>query len=100
VLVTVLYTTFIVLSITNMAVCTDIYAHVHAFFTWAHRDLVLWTSTVNIATDLYVVVLPINRFRTLQMSPRRKVGLGMVFFYVAIVLSVCILVFFQFFFVE
>jgi hypothetical protein len=68
-----------ILSITNIAVCTDIYAEGSAFCAWAHRDLVLWTSAVNVATDLYVVVLPINRVRKLQMSPRRKVGLAMVF---------------------
>ncbi|KAL4908365.1 hypothetical protein BDW74DRAFT_175053 [Aspergillus multicolor] len=79
ILISVLYATFITLSIVNIAICTDIYSQVSFFCAFAYRNVVIWTGTVNVATDLYVIVLLINQFRKLQMSLRRKVGLCCIF---------------------
>ncbi|KAL5335568.1 hypothetical protein BJX70DRAFT_401466 [Aspergillus crustosus] len=79
VVITVLYATFIILSIFNTVICTEIYSDVSPFCAFPHLDVVIWTVTVNVATDLYVVILPMNRFRKLHLSARRRVGLCLVF---------------------
>ncbi|KAL4881108.1 hypothetical protein BJY04DRAFT_218624 [Aspergillus karnatakaensis] len=84
VMVTVLYGTFILLAILNTAICineysTDLWATLTSFCVFQHRQVLVWTAAVNISTDFYVVILPINRFVRLQISRRKKIGLCMIF---------------------
>ncbi|KAL2814425.1 hypothetical protein BJX63DRAFT_420777 [Aspergillus granulosus] len=73
------YTTFIILSTTNIAICTNFSSEITPFCLFQHQDVPIWMSGVNVFTDFYILVLPIPCLLKLQISLKRKIGLCFTF---------------------
>ena len=73
----------------SMSVCAIIFTTPRRGETWSHHDgshlerlylkLSIPIACVNLALDLYILILPIIAVAKLQMASRRKVGIILVF---------------------
>ncbi|KAK4123733.1 hypothetical protein N657DRAFT_656095 [Parathielavia appendiculata] len=57
---------------------------------WMQKFNVIYSTTVDIASDLMIMALPIAILPSLQLDVRRKIGLGVAFSLGAIIMSVAI----------
>ncbi|KAK4245588.1 hypothetical protein C7999DRAFT_16244 [Corynascus novoguineensis] len=57
---------------------------------WNQRFNVVYSTTVDITTDLMIMALPISILPSLQLDKRRKIGLGVAFSLGAIIITVAV----------
>ena len=75
----IFYSTAVGLAIGSLCQCVGLAAITSRFCLLYAKEIQTMILTVNIVTDVYVLVLPIHRVLKLQVNNRRKLGLLVVF---------------------
>ena len=72
----------------SMFVCGLVFSTPHKGESWTHHEigaerlnakLSVPQSCVNLVLDLYILILPVAAVTKLQMTPRRKIGIILIF---------------------
>lgn len=74
----VVYTATTACAIALELVCTAESARTNSFCVNQYKNVV-FQAVFSFATDLYVLILPIKSVLNLQLSPRRKIGVILLF---------------------
>ena len=72
------YTAFTSCNIALEVVCTSTTVTTNNFCTNDYK-IIYFASIFSVVTDFYVLLLPIHKVSSLQLSPRRKVGVLFIF---------------------